>query len=399
MVSNRNKRLFAAGGAALSLAIALAGCSSTSSSPANDKKPFVVFATLALTGPLSSIAEANEQGLKAATTAINKGGGIDGRKIQLVVVDDQLNPTTAVTLLQQQIDKQKPDLVIAGNTSDEALAMAPLLTRNHIFSSGQQASTDLDDPAKYPYHFSYAVPDDLQVDAMAQQLKAKGYTKVAMLDSNDALGSATAAAAVSVFKTDGIALTQATYSDTDLDMTAQLQSLQAGKPQALLLQAFGAPAGYALKSRTKLGWTIPTFGFSDAGSTDLASISSKADWDNVKILVFSVLSPSAKRTSGYTVLQNSLKSQGAKFGATLNQYTSMWDILHIFQYAVAHAKGTTPAAIQKSYESIDLKGDSNILGFPVIKYSSTDHFLSMTATTAFTFVKPGPVVAGGLIQQ
>ena len=54
-----------------------------------------------LTGPLSSAAVAENQGVQFAVEEINQAGGINGRKIELITYDTQGDPTKAVNFAQR----------------------------------------------------------------------------------------------------------------------------------------------------------------------------------------------------------------------------------------------------------------------------------------------------------
>jgi branched-chain amino acid transport system substrate-binding protein len=222
---------------------------------------------LPITGAVNAYATAEKEAMEAAVAYVNKNGGIRGRKATLTVLDDKLDPTTAVTLLQQQIQTAKPDLVWPGATSNESLAILPVLTRNKILSIGNTQSDLLNNPTKYPYEFSIVTQNSLEAVAAATKLSGEGITKVALLTANDANGTSVAAAYTTALKADSVAVSSETYAPTDLDMTAQLQRLQATKPDILLLQApAGGPAiGYVLKGRTKIGWDIKTLGTTSVG--------------------------------------------------------------------------------------------------------------------------------------
>ncbi len=79
------------------------------------------------TGPLEAYAKQTEAGLKLGLEYATKGAmAIDGRKIVLIVKDDQTKPDVAKTALQEAYDDDKVDLAIGTTSSAAALAMLPV---------------------------------------------------------------------------------------------------------------------------------------------------------------------------------------------------------------------------------------------------------------------------------
>jgi branched-chain amino acid transport system substrate-binding protein len=94
-------------------------------------------------GPAALNARAAAQAATAAVAVLNEKGGILGHPVELEIIDDGGDPTTAVTKLQERLRTgPRPNLVLPGNTSAEALPMAPVITEAEILSV-QQASADV----------------------------------------------------------------------------------------------------------------------------------------------------------------------------------------------------------------------------------------------------------------
>ena len=184
---------------ALPLVLVMAGCSTASAETELHRPPsaaaldgtFTVYASLGVTGALAGIATANVEALNAAADAINEAGGINGKEVKIVVGDDGADPTKAATLLQEQLDAGRHRLRRRGQHQQRRPARCcPILTREGIISSGQQAA--INDPEAYPYHFGFVIPNKTQTAAMVLKVQDEGYKKVAMLHANDANGTAVA---------------------------------------------------------------------------------------------------------------------------------------------------------------------------------------------------------------
>ncbi|MFV0279552.1 MAG: substrate-binding domain-containing protein [Rhodoblastus sp.] len=79
------------------------------------------------TGPLEAYAKQTETGLNLGLEYATKGKmEIDGRKIKLIVKDDQTKPDVAKTALQEAYEDDKVDIAIGTTSSAAALAMLPV---------------------------------------------------------------------------------------------------------------------------------------------------------------------------------------------------------------------------------------------------------------------------------
>ena len=85
-----------------------------------------------LTGPLSSAAVAENQGVQFAVEEINKAGGIDGRQIELLTRDTAGDPTKAVNFAQQLLFRDKVNFIIGPVNSGESLATGPIAAKAGI---------------------------------------------------------------------------------------------------------------------------------------------------------------------------------------------------------------------------------------------------------------------------
>src|SRR5215468_11492966 len=106
-----SRQYLAVSAAAVLSACLVAACSSSSSttgatkatsSPTNTK-PIVIGASLSLTGDFSADGQAFERGYKLWQTDINRTGGLLGRQVKFIFVDDKSDPTQGSTNVQQLI--------------------------------------------------------------------------------------------------------------------------------------------------------------------------------------------------------------------------------------------------------------------------------------------------------
>lgn len=389
-------KLIRTGAGLTAAALVLAGCATEGGEAPEGDGTFSIYASLSLTGALGSSSQAQLDGLEITVDAINEDGGINGEQIELTVVDDQLDTTTAVTLLQEHLDSEgNPDAVYHGVSSSITLAMLPLLTRNEIVSIGTPYSDDINQPSEYPYAFGTNPEVRLDPEAAVELFEDEGFQTVAYLGDNAALGQSIAEAFQEVFSETDMDLTVETYAEDALDMTAQLQRLQATDPDVLVVQGYGTAAGYALESRTKLGWDIPTYGDGGLGNgNNLAQISDESDWSNLYLRVFAVNTEQRELTPSFDYLSNAVEESDSSFDQLFQLYSFPWDAVHVIRQAVEQTDSKVGADVAVALEDLDpIEGESPYITFSEFTYSPENHFINQTPDI-YTVVRPGPVVEG-----
>src|SRR5262244_360252 len=79
-------------------AVVLAACSSSGS-----KKPITIGVSLSLTGDFSADGQAFQRGYNLWATDVNRQGGLLGRQVKMIYLDDKSDPTQGSTNVQQLI--------------------------------------------------------------------------------------------------------------------------------------------------------------------------------------------------------------------------------------------------------------------------------------------------------
>ncbi|MCL3819845.1 ABC transporter substrate-binding protein [Aeromicrobium wangtongii] len=134
--------------------LVLSACGGSSSDDSASADSVKIGVVLPFTGVQATIAKLEGQGAEVAAKLINDAGGIDGKwKIDLVKVDDQLDPGRSATVMRDLNDK-KVGLAIGGQTSDLCKSSAEASQRfNMTFIGAHCTSPDLVDPPITPNFF------------------------------------------------------------------------------------------------------------------------------------------------------------------------------------------------------------------------------------------------------
>ena len=94
--------------------------------------PIVIGAALPLTGVLGSTGKQVQIGYETWLEAVNEKGGISGRPVQMIIYDDQSDPTSTKSLYQKLVSVDNVDLLLGPYAASEALAAAPIAEQNNM---------------------------------------------------------------------------------------------------------------------------------------------------------------------------------------------------------------------------------------------------------------------------
>jgi branched-chain amino acid transport system substrate-binding protein len=219
--------------------------------------PYEINVILALTGAAAFIGNAELKSLQLLEGVTNKNGGIKGRPIKFVVVDDQSNPQVTLQLANGIIAKKVP--VILGPTyTATCLAVGPTLAKtgpvDYCFSPSIS-------PAAGSFQYSSTVSTRNDARALLHFYRDKGWNKVALITSTDASGQQFELYFDEAMKLPEnaamTALTHEHFNPTDLNITAQAERIKASGAQAMIGWTAGTPTGTLLRGLHDTGVDIP----------------------------------------------------------------------------------------------------------------------------------------------
>jgi len=216
----------------------------------------------ALTGDQAAFGTSTVAGVKLAADEINAAGGVLGRKIRLVIEDDQGRPDEAASVMTKLITSNNVTAVIGENSSNQSLAAAPIAQSNGV-PMISPSSTNPAVTEKGEFIFRVCFTDPYQGRALASfvrnQLKLD--TAAILVDKkNDySVGLAT------VFRQQfegagGKIVAEQSYSGGDSEFRPQLTTIRAARPQALFIPGFYTEVGQIAIQARDLGLNVPLVG-------------------------------------------------------------------------------------------------------------------------------------------
>ena len=252
--SNPGRRSLIVGGAAVAVAPAWMGLARAQTTPIKVGFP------VPLTGAYSSEAQDQVRCAEIAIAEFNESGGLNGRKAELLVRDDKLNPGEAATRTLELIEKDKVDFVVGSLSAATQLSInAVCRDRKVLFNSISQsdAINEVKDWSLYTFH--EALNPHLTAGAVGRYAFARYGKKVVYLTADYAYGHEM----VRGFQRAGQAMGVQMLADIrhpigTADFSAFLPRIQALKPDILVLNNFGRDQLNAAKQATDFGLKATT---------------------------------------------------------------------------------------------------------------------------------------------
>jgi branched-chain amino acid transport system substrate-binding protein len=237
--------------------------SNVSLTPAFAADPIKIGLIAALSGASAQSGEAITRGLTIAVEEINESGGLlDGRKIELVIRDDQSKPTTGLVAVRELIFNEGVTAFFGGIDSPVSLAMVPVANQEEIpFIGVWAAATNITQNGSDPnYAFRVSAVDDLvSVKLLDYANQKAGATKVGLMLINNPWGESNQKgleAADAVNESVEIVGIEK-FESADVDMTPQLSRLRDAGAEALILVVNAPPAAQMMKTRERMDWMVP----------------------------------------------------------------------------------------------------------------------------------------------
>jgi branched-chain amino acid transport system substrate-binding protein len=165
---------------ALVLLLVATNVSSTATTASSDHETRIGV-VLSLTGDVGPYGQRSLRGVDLAVADVNAAGGIQGRRVSLIVEDARSQAKDAVSALTKLIELNHLHVVIGDVQSGTTLAMAPIAQKKRVLLFAPGASNPALRGAG-DMIFRNWVSDDYDARAMAQYMLHQGVTKTCVLN-------------------------------------------------------------------------------------------------------------------------------------------------------------------------------------------------------------------------
>lgn len=230
-----------------------------------------------LTGEDATFGSSTKNGIDIAVDEINAAGGILGKKVRVIVEDDQGRPEEAQIVVTKLITKDRVVAVLGEVASSRTLAAAPVAQQYGV-PMISPSSTNVEVTRKGDYIFRVCFLDPFQGYVMAKfTTDTLKLTKVAILRDieNDYSVGLANAFAENFKKMGGTIVGDESYSAGDTDFNAQITSIKAKSPQAIFVPGYYTAVGLIARQAKKQGLNAPLLGGDGWDSPKLTEIGGK----------------------------------------------------------------------------------------------------------------------------
>lgn len=232
-------------------------------------EPIKIGTTGAMTGPYSEYGTGMRKAAELAVDFANAKGGVLGRPIQLVVLDDQLKADVAALNVKKLIEEDKVVAILGPSGTGPMLATVPITEAKGIPQMNVMAQTPAitypkgyDNPPRRNV-FSAAISNDVEAQTLINfAWKTKGWRRLGFIHESTGYGKTGADLMAAYLEREFHAkpVTREQYDQKDTDFTAQLARLKREDAQVIISVGLGSDNATLRKEMNRLGMQAPLLG-------------------------------------------------------------------------------------------------------------------------------------------
>lgn len=318
------------------------------------------------TGPVSATAIMPDMAVNAAISDFNAKGGVGGRNVRLIKLDDAYNPKRCVENVIKLIDEHKVVALYGLASTGNVGAVLPVLMEKKVPLICTYTGSPAVRAKHRPYHFTGTASYKDEVVQMIRNLVTTKRTELGLVYHNSPFGKLMLPVVEEVAKEYGANLVIKQPVDiSGKDSDTQVAAMAAAKLQAVLIISFGPSAVNSVRAvRNYIG--VPTYVIS-VGTTGNA-VDLLGD-DSRGMAVTQILPYPWRQTTPFV----------REFHASMQKHNVLADYNSMLGYLNIRVlleglkrckpKNVTPAAIVKAMESL---GKYDMGGYP-LHFSPTQH--------------------------
>lgn len=267
-----NRRSFLAGAAATAASIAAPGLARAQANPGVSATELKIGTTTSLSGPVSALGTINRS-QAAYFKMLNEQGGIAGRKIDYIILDDGFNPAKTLEQTRRLIEEDEVAFLFSQLGTGPNSAIVKYVNDKgvpHLFLSVN--GDKWGDYKTYPWTMPFAPSARTEAQIFVKYaLQQNPKAKIGILYQNDDLGRDFVAGAKDVLGAQYDTVVKAvSFEVTDATVDSQLIQLQSWGADALISGVTGKFGAMSIRKVSELGWKpmhFITSGVSSVSST------------------------------------------------------------------------------------------------------------------------------------
>lgn len=218
-----------------------------------------VGAILAVTGPASFLGAPEAKTIKMVIDEVNEKGGINGKKLELVLKDSGGSPEKAISFAKQLIEEEKVFAILGPSTSGATMKIKNICEKGKtILISCAAAEVIVNPLAKYV--FKTPQKDSHAARKIFQTMKKMGISKIGVVSGNTGFGNAGKAQLLKIAPEYNIkVLISEVYDKKATDLTGVLTKVKAKGVQAVVNWSIVPAQSIVAKNMKQLNMNVPLF--------------------------------------------------------------------------------------------------------------------------------------------
>lgn len=311
-----------------------------------ETKEIEVGATAFLTGKFANIGKSIQYGIELAVAGINEKGGIQGKKLKLILEDEGDNPQKAVSTIQKLISVDRVPIIIGPISSTSVMAVAPIANKNKVVVLSPGAASPNITYAG-DFIFRNRAAGTLEASEIARFAFNKlRLRKVIVFEINEDYGSGFRKVFKKVFEemNGGVILIE-TYNQGDTDFRTQLSKFKQYKFDGIYVIGVPNEVGNILKQAKEMGIKT-TFIMNNMENPELIRVAGNA----AECIYFPI--PFFDANSPRENVRNFVKKYTEKYGEGPDLFAANgYDAIYIAKYAIEKG-GYTGEGIKNALYSV-----------------------------------------------
>jgi branched-chain amino acid transport system substrate-binding protein len=211
---------------------------------------------VALSGPNSSLGIPYSKGMQAARAY---KGEIGGHKVEMILLDDNSDPTVAARNAKKLTGEEHVDVLMGSSGVPSSIAIAQVAKESKTPMIGLSPISI--DAKENPWVVTVAQPTQLMVDAVVERMKENGVKTVGYIGFSDAWGDLVYDALMKAAPAAGIkVVSNERYARADQSVTGQILKILALKPDAVMTGGSGTPGALPYLALAERGFKGGVYG-------------------------------------------------------------------------------------------------------------------------------------------
>lgn len=347
-------------------------------------EPIKIGAVLSLSGPVAPLGEDGERGIQMAVEEINANGGIDGRPLDVEVLDDQSQQDTASSAGQRLISQSGVTALLGGSFGSTANALGALAEREQV-PLITPTGIVVDEQREWGYSFFTLANFEHVSDALLGHAEQQGYERIGLLRLSREYGEIGSRFVNQLAPDHGVEIVaEEQGADGDSDFTSQLTNIRSADPDALIVW-FANPAGATiLQNMQQLGMDLPVLAPLSMANQPLIDIAGEAAEG---VVVQAQLAPAEPLPRQEDFVSN-FEEQSGELPETFNAVG--YDLVQILAEALRNVEDPSDREqVRDALEEVSYEGAGTIVEYGPDSHEPPAEAIVLTEVVDGRFVQAG----------